>query len=160
MTKVMRWNPIREMVAMQNAMDRIFENTTPNRNVDRSLALDVHENETSYVIIAALPGLNAEDVKVNIHDNVLTISGETNSNYEQKDGDRALLLERTYGKFSRSVRLPKEIDHNAVEAVYNNGVLTLTLPKTPEAQPKTIPVRVSNGVVNVNTASAETAEQN
>ena len=145
MSTIIRWNPIREMAAMQNAMDRLFEDTWRGyRNVDTSLALplDVHETETAYHVVAALPGVPSDTVNVSLHDDVLTISGEL-PQPAYPENARTLLLERTYGKFSRSVRLPEQVVADQIEASLDNGLLTLNLPKTPEAQPKQIPVRVS-----------------
>lgn len=146
MSAIIRWNPIREMVAMQNAMDRLFEDVwngvrpavTAGEN---ALALDVYEGDTAYTVYTALPGLAPEDIRVNFQDGVLTISGEIER--KEEDKSRGLLLERTYGKFSRSVRLGQEVDSEKIEAEYENGVLKLTLPKAEKALPKQIPVRVT-----------------
>lgn len=151
MSTIIRWNPIREMAAMQSAMDRLFEDTWRGyRNVDTSLALplDVHETETAYHVVAALPGVPSDTINVSLHDDVLTISGEL-PQPSYPENARALLLERTYGKFSRSIRLPEQVAADQIEASLDNGLLTLNLPKTPEAQPKQIPVRVNtNGHSN------------
>jgi HSP20 family protein len=142
---IVRWNPIREMASMQNAIDRIFDETwrsvRPSFTGD-ALALDVHENENHYTVITALPGLKPEQISVSLHDGVLTISGEMEQT-RTEENVRVLLQERAYGKFSRSVRLPQAIDGENVQASYDNGVLTLTLPKTPEAKPRQIPVRTT-----------------
>lgn len=148
MSTIIRWNPIREMAAMQSAMDRLFDETWRGyRSVDTSLALavDVHETETAYHIVAALPGVSADSINVSLHEDVLTISGEL-PQPTYPENARALLLERTYGKFSRSIRLPDAVVADQIEANLENGVLTLNLPKTPEVQPRQIPVRVgTNG---------------
>lgn len=150
MSTIIRWNPIREMAAMQNAMDRLMENNWRGyRSVDTSLALplDVHETETAYHVVAALPGVLSDTVNVSLHDGVLTISGEL-PQPSCPENARALLLERTYGKFSRSVRLPEPVVADQIEATLDNGLLNLNLPKSPEAQPKQIPVRVSTNGQN------------
>jgi HSP20 family protein len=146
MSTIIRWNPVREMAAMQSAMDRLFDETWRNyRNVDTSLALalDVHETETAFHVVASLPGVPADTVNINLQEDVLTISGEV-PQPTYPEGARALLLERTYGKFSRSIRLPEAVVTDQIEATLDNGVLTLNLPKSPEVQPKQIPVRVHN----------------
>ena len=144
MTTVVRWNPLREMVAMQNAFDRYFDDnwrgTRASADVG-ALPLDVHESDQAYVVSAALPGVNSDAVNVSLHDGLLTISGEI-PQFTQENS-RALMLERVYGKFQRTIRLPQPVDANAVEATIENGVLTLTLPKTPEAQPRIIQVKAS-----------------
>jgi HSP20 family protein len=148
MSTIIRWNPVREFAGRQSAFDRFFDETWRSyRNVETSLALplDVHETETAYHVVAALPGVLADSINVNLHDDILTISGELPQNTYPENA-RALLLERTYGKFSRSIRLPEAVVADQIEATLDNGVLTLNLPKSPEAQPKTIPVRVhTNG---------------
>ncbi len=145
MNTIIRWNPIREMAAMQNALDRLFEETwngTRINNMVGSLALDVHETADAYMVSAAVPGLTHEQLQVNFQDGVLTISGEVSQ--ETRDDARAILLERSYGRFSRSVRLPLPVNVEGIEATLDNGVLKLTLPKTPEVQPRQIPVRVQS----------------
>ncbi len=145
MTTVVRWNPLREMAAMQGALDRLFDESW--RNVRSgsdtgALALDVHETDNAYLVTAALPGVNPDAVNINLLDGVLTISGEVQQ--ATPENSRALMLERVYGKFQRSIRLPQAVDASAVEAHMENGVLMLTLPKTPEAQPRTIPVKTGS----------------
>jgi HSP20 family protein len=144
MTTVVRWNPAREVAAMQNTLDRLFED---NRRAFRSsntgsLALDVHETDQAYQVHAVIPGITAEAINISLHDGVLTISGEVPQ--FSLENSRALLLERSFGKFQRSIRLPQPVDSSAVEANLENGVLTLTLPKTPEAQPRVIPVKTTS----------------
>jgi HSP20 family protein len=128
---------------MQSALDRMFDESWRGARADaNALALDVHETDSAYIISAALPGVNADAVSINLHDNVLTITAELpQATYENS---RALMLERSYGKVQRSIRLPQPIDANGVEATMDNGVLHLTLSKTPEAQPRNIPVKTAN----------------
>lgn len=116
----------------------------PNEFASRgfSLALDVEENEESYVIRADLPGVSLDDISVNIHDDLLTINAETAS----ESGDesvRVLVRERRVGKYSRSLRFPLPVNGEAVEAGFENGVLSVTVPKTEDARPRQIPVMVS-----------------
>jgi HSP20 family protein len=143
MSTIIRWNPIRELAAMQSAMDRIFDESW--RDVrpafeGNSLPIDAHESDRAYTIVANLPGVTAEEIDINLHENVLTIGVEVNRE-EREEGERTLVEERFYGKLSRSFRLPQPVDSDNVEASYNNGVLTLTLPKTEEAQPRRIAVK-------------------
>lgn len=147
MSTIVRWNPFREMAAMQSAMDRLFEDTWRSARptvAGINLALDAYETDNAYVIYASLPGVSPEAINVSMDDDVLTISGEIpQPAFEEKDNVRTLLFERHYGKFSRSVRVGLPVDGDRVEAAYENGVLRLTLPKTPAAQPKQIPVRIN-----------------
>lgn len=147
MSTIIRWNPIREMAAMQSALDRVFEDAwrgSRSTMTGSALALDVFEAEGTYTVVASLPGLNAEQINVSVHDGVLTISGELPED-ELDENVRMLLRERPAGKFSRSITLPEAVQTDNVEAAYENGVLTLTLPKLPELQPRTIPVRAGSG---------------
>ena len=108
------------------------------------LAIDVDENEENYAVVANLPGIKLEDINVNIHDDVLTISAESNT-AEVDDNTRVLVRERRTGKFNRSLRFPVAVDGNAIEASFDNGVLNIVVPKAEEAKPRQIPVTVANG---------------
>lgn len=145
MSNVVRWNPFREMAEMQRALDRMFEDSwhtgwpTANGN---SLAVDVHETDTAYTAVLSLPGLNPDQINVRLNNGTLTVSGELPQAALPENG-RALIQERAFGHFSRSISLPQSIDADKVEANYENGVLTLTLPKVPEAQPKIINIKTN-----------------
>lgn|SRR5689334_17749890 len=142
MTTRVRWNPTREMAAMQNIMDQWFENGRP--TATNNLPLDVYETDGGYVIYAALPGVNPEDIHVSVEDDVLSISGEVaKPAFDEKDNVRTLAQERTTGKFARSVRVSTPVESDKIEAAYENGLIKLTLPKTPAAQPRQIPVKAS-----------------
>lgn len=150
MANMIRWNPVREMVAMQNLMDRMFDENwrviRPTNSLQGTpLALDVHEDKTSYKVTTALPGVNPDDIQVNLNDDVLTISAEIHEQKVEGEETRALMQERTYGKFGRRIRLPHPVNSDAVEAQYVDGVLTLTLPKAESALPRSIPVKHLNG---------------
>jgi HSP20 family protein len=142
-----RWNPFREMAAMQNALDRMFDDSwrtwggTDEGGMSGSLALDVHEDDSNYIITTALPGVDADNINIRLHNDMLTIEGEIPERTTQREGQRSLLKERYYGRFSRTIRLPQSISRDNVEAAFDNGVLTLTLPKSPESQPRTIQVK-------------------
>ena len=134
------------MIAMQNAMDRFFdEGWRPlfdeGTSGSRALALDVHENQTSYTVTTELPGVKADDIKVHVDGDFLVIEGETQDQTTTDENTRPLVKERRYGRYSRRIRLPQPVDFDKAEANYQDGILTLTLPKAEEAQPKTIQVR-------------------
>ncbi|MCK6577785.1 MAG: Hsp20/alpha crystallin family protein [Anaerolineae bacterium] len=151
MSTIIRWNPIREMAVMQNALDRLFEEAwsgARSNTAVSTLPLDVYENDAAYMVSASVPGLTADQIQVNFHDGVLTIAGEIPQ--ETREDARAILLERTFGKFQRSVRLPLAVSIDNIEASLENGILKLTLPKTPEVQPRQIPVRVGSTVISNN----------
>lgn len=147
MSTVIRWNPVREMAAMQGAIDHLFDDTwrtvRPMKS-GKTLPLDVYETDSGYVVYTALPGIDPNQIKVSLDDDVLTISGELSQPaFDEKENSRVLLFERIYGKFSRSVRLGLPVDSDKIEAFFDNGVLKLSLPKAPQVQPKQIPVRAA-----------------
>jgi HSP20 family protein len=149
MSSLIRWNPFREMAAMQNAMDRLFEEswrtwpTISSANLN-SLAFDVHETDAAYTVTTALPGVKPEHINVKMHDGMLTVSAELQQP-EAGENTRPLLQERVWGHFSRSISLPQSVKGDEVEATYEDGILTLTLPKAPEAQPKLIAIKSKDG---------------
>lgn len=150
MATMIRWNPIREMMAIQNAFDRAYADgwrTVRATASAYSLPLDVYENDEAYTFVASLPGVGAENIQVNWHDDTVTIQAEVPQSAPAGETLRTHMVERPAGKFSRSIHLSKPINTDAVEARYEDGVLTLTLPKSPEAQPKVIPVR---GTISAN----------
>ncbi len=147
MSTIVRWNPFREMAAMQSALDRLFDDswrTTWPEFTGNTLAFDVYDSDTAYTAIVALPGLDADQINVKLQDGALTISAEL-PQPQAPENARPLLQERTFGKFSRTIALPQAVNADQVEAIYENGILTLTLPKVPEVQPKQITVKAQNG---------------
>lgn len=105
-----------------------------------SLALDVEEHEDGYTVKANLPGVKAEHIELNLHDNVLTLTAETKEEHKEENA-RMLIQERRYGKYSRSLRFPIAVDAEHVEAEYHDGVLTISVKKAPEATAKRIAVK-------------------
>lgn len=143
MTRIVRWNPVREMAAMQNALDRMFEETWRNvQDFENALALDVYETDNSYIIHATLPGMNPDDINVTLHDGNLTISGEL-VKPEMGEDVRVLANERGTGRFTRSLNLPHAVNMDGIEAEYHAGILELTLPKVPEVQPRKIAIKAN-----------------
>jgi HSP20 family protein len=147
MNSITRWNPLREMAAMQSAMDRLFDETwrplLEGREISlNSLALDVHETDAAYTVTTEMPGVQADNIHVRIDGDYLLIEGEIPEEVVQEKGARALIRERRFGRFSRRIRLPLPVENDKIEATYDNGVLKLVLPKAEAVQPKQIPVRV------------------
>ena len=105
--------------------------------------LDVTERDGEFVVTAELPGVKREDIEISIENGVLTVSAETRSETEEKEGERVLRQERRYGKYLRSLRLGKEIDDRKVKATLRDGVLELVLPKAEAVKPKKINVDVA-----------------
>jgi HSP20 family protein len=146
MANMIRWNPLREMAAMQNAMDRLFDETwrtwqpTYSENGANALALDVYENDNAYIVTTALPGAQGDNINIKLHNDLLTVEAEIPQH--TVENARSLMQERVYGRFSRTIRLPQPVNRDAVEANFESGILTLHLPKAEEAQPRQIPVKV------------------
>lgn len=141
-----RWDPFQEMLNLRRTVDRLFDNVNPDREwqpTQWGLAVDVVENKDDFVIKASVPGINPDDLDVSYSDDTLTIKGEVKSDSEYKE-DQYHLRERRYGSFARSISLPIKIKGDAIEANYQNGVLTLRLPKAEEVKPRRISIKVGD----------------
>jgi len=132
-------------MSLFDEVDRLF---TPTMRRTRwaaptslGLAIDVGENEEGYIVKAAVPGVSSDDLDITLEDGVLTIKGEVKAD-ENIDNDQYHVRERRYGSFSRSVRFPVAVNAEAIEATYENGILTLNIPKAEEVKPKRIAVKV------------------
>ena len=140
------WNKVREMRAMNEAMNRYFGNGVArqseanHREAVAILPIDAYTTEDDIVVLATLPGVNPDDVNVSIEGDTLTIEGDIPARLEDVDYQFA---ERFHGKFQRTLRLNVPVDLNGIEATSENGVLTLTLPKSEEVKPKQIKVSTS-----------------
>ncbi len=127
---------------LDDNLDSIFYGLLPNDgNAKFILSVDIKEKENSYEICADLPGMTPENVKVTLEKGVLNIQGERKCETEEKK-DGYTHIERSFGTFSRSFRLPDDIDESQVNAVYKNGVLELTIPKSHASQPKSIDIKI------------------
>lgn len=107
-----------------------------------SPALDVEENDDQFTLHVELPGVNPADVDLSIEESVLTISGERDF-YADKNADGFRRVERRFGKFHRSVRLPDRVDNQNIAASYKDGLLTVTVPKAESAKPRKIAIQAS-----------------
>lgn len=143
---IVRWEPFRDFMTLREAMDRLFEESFvgPRRRewlapTEATLPLDMYQTEDSVVVRTAVPGVKPDDIDITISGNALSISGETKEEEEVKE-ENYIRRERRYGSFSRSVILPDGVDADNTEASFEDGVLTLTIPKAPEAKPKVIKV--------------------
>ena len=103
-------------------------------------AVDVQETDKSFVFVAELPGLKKDDVEITLEDNLLTITGERTLE-EKEEGETYHRIERAYGKFSRSFSLPSQADNTNVKAGFDNGLLTIEIPKSEAAQPRKIEIK-------------------
>ena len=150
MNAVTRWDPFRELDELQNRLSSLFGRAPLRRNGDKDEAItvaewaplvDIVEDDNEYVIKAELPEVKKEDVKVTVQDDVLTISGERTFEKEEK-GRKYHRMERAYGSFARSFTLPEDADGEKVVAEFKHGVLTVHLPKSEKAKPKSIEVKI------------------
>lgn len=148
---IVRWSPARELLSLQNHMDRLWEDAFGSGWLRRPVTwdgtaaefpLDVYQTDKEYVVKASLPGVKPEDIDVNIVGETLNIKAEIKEEKEVKE-ENWLLKESRYNSFARSVTLPSEVQADKVEATMENGVLKLVLPKAEAVVPKTIKVKAS-----------------
>jgi HSP20 family protein len=137
------WDPVKEMVSLRDAMSSLLQESfvRPGALADGAamLPLDITENENEFVVKASLPGIRPEDVQITVQGDTLSIRGEIKAEDEKKD-EHYHLRERRYGQFQRTVRLSAPIRSDQAQAKFENGVLSLTLPKAEEAKPKQIKI--------------------
>lgn len=141
---IVKFNPLNDVFALQNQINRVFGDLFPNPNGKEdtrlwSPAVDVHESNDAFTIEVELPGMKKEDVILNYQDGTLAISGERKQEKEtaEKNVHR---VERVYGKFSRSFHFPTPVDGNAIRASFSDGLLTVDIPKADEAKPRQIEI--------------------
>ena len=145
MSSIIRWEPAREMMTLREAMDRLFDDafTRPlslSGNNWSIPAVDMYQTENEVVVKVALPGIKADEVQINVTGEVLTIKGETKQENETKE-KAYHIREQRWGAFERSIVLPTEVVADKAKADFENGVLTITLPKAEEVKPKTINIK-------------------
>lgn len=133
-------DPIQEFINNDYLFAPFYSLSNLNGNTQRFLNLDVAEEKEGYTIEADLPGIKKEDVHLSFDNGVLTIEAERQSQTENKDKEYHR-VERSYGKFVRSVSLGTGIDANAITANYKDGVLTVRVPKSEKAKPKSIAIQ-------------------
>ena len=146
---IVRWSPARELLGVQNEVNRLFNNffdrdlfETSYRHSVWEPAVDISETQEDFQVNADLPGLTKDDVKISYEDGVITIKGEKRQEKEEKEKNYHR-VERRYGAFERSFRLPARVEANKIEAKFKDGVLSLRLPKAEDAKPKEIPIKIS-----------------
>ena len=148
MSNLTRWEPVREMMTLREAMDRLFDDafTRPFSLIREggatwsSPAIDMYQTDNELVVKAALPGLKPDEVQINVTGDVLTIKGEVKHEEEKKDKSWHI-REQRWGSFERSVRLPTGVISDKAKADFDNGILTISLPKSEEVRPKTITIK-------------------
>jgi len=148
MATITRWDPFRDLMTIQSELNRLFGQTyggdggVPSAAGSWVPALDVSETKEQFVVTMDLPGIDPEAVDVTVEDSTLTVSGsrELSANTEEEN---YLRVERRYGQFSRSLSLPASADPTRIDAHFDKGVLTITVPKTDEAKPKKITIKAT-----------------
>ena|ERR1022692_4610696 len=156
-------NPLAEFRALDEMFDRMLgtpHRVGPTHSTQGLLPVDVVEKDNALFVKAAVPGVDPEHVDIQIENNVLTISGELKSDYEDTQA-KIYRREYSYGKFSRSIRLPEDLDLEQVSAEFNHGFVTVTLPRAAQPAPKTLRVPIKNAVplVTPNTNSKTKSEK-
>src|SRR5438477_10603394 len=147
MRTLTRWEPFRGTTSLQEQVNRLFSDVLERTGEESSLtawapSVDIYENEHELVVKADLPEIDPKDLDIRVENNILTIRGERK--FEKKvNEDNYLRVERAYGSFARSFTLANTVNSDAIKADYQNGVLTLNIPKREEAKPKQIKVNVA-----------------
>ena len=135
-----RWEPFAELGELRSRFDRIFSELLDGHERAWTPAIDVVREDGHLVLRADLPGINPEEVKIDVEDDILTVSGEHREGKEQKDKNY-VRRERRYGSFSRSMALPPGVDAKKIKAKTHDGVVEVTIPLPEEA--KKAPVRIT-----------------
>lgn len=144
--KLSRWDPFRELVNLREEMDRFF-NTFFGRRMEEtkgfwSPVIDIEEDNDNFIVKIELPGVTKKNIKISVRGNLLTITGHRKQESEAKN-KTFHCIERSYGKFMRTITLPSEVNADDVKAKCKNGILTITLPKPESMKPKEITVELS-----------------
>ena len=141
-----RWEPSRGATTLQEQFNRLFSDAFERTSEESNLtswapAVDIYETEHELVVKADVPDVDPKDLDIRVENNILTIRGERKFE-KQVDENNYLRVERAYGSFTRSFSLANTVNAEAIKADYQNGVLTLSIPKREEAKPKQIKVNV------------------
>lgn len=146
---IVRWRPYRDVTTLQDEMNSLLENFVGRRESQEEASsrlwgppVDIHETKDAYVFEVELAGIGKDDIKLTVHDNTLTLEGEKKYGHADHKECDCHRQERIFGKFQRSFSLPKAVDAAKIEASFENGVLTIQLPKQEIARPKEIPIAV------------------
>jgi HSP20 family protein len=144
---ITKWDPFREFSTLRNEMERVFDSMLGRYPRDRVEGLwaplvDVEETKDNIIARIELPGMKKEDIKVTLMNNILTISGERKHEAEEK-GKTYYRIERTYGRFQRTIELPADVLSEKAKASYKDGILEMVVPKSEKAKEKEIAIDVS-----------------
>jgi HSP20 family protein len=146
---ITRWDPFRDVVALQNRMNSLFQDFSRNGENELVAAagfvppVDIYEDEHKLVLKVEIPGMRLEDLDVRMENNTLSVKGERSFQSEGKE-ENFHRVERRYGSFYRAFTVPNTVDPESIKAEYDAGVLRLELQKKPESKPKQIKVNVAS----------------
>lgn len=144
MTTIKRWEPAREIMTLREAMDQLFNDAFTSsagvRKVASTPLVDMYQTDDDIVIKATLPGFAKDDVDITLTDNVLTLRGNVEKE-EENEGKSYYIREQSYTNFERSLRLPVDVELEKAEALFKDGILTITLPKAEAVKPKSIMIK-------------------
>jgi HSP20 family protein len=145
--EITKWDPLRDFSNLRSEMERVFDTMLgryPRERVEGLWAplVDVEETKDNVIARIELPGIKKEDIKVSLHNNILTISGERKHQTEEKS-KTYYRIGRSYGKFQRTVELPSEVVADKAKANYKDGILELVISKSEKAKEKEIAIQVS-----------------
>ena len=146
---IIRWAPLNSITESRERLSRLLNENLGYGYAEEGMhtgswipPVDIYETDQSVILKAELPGVNAQDVEVRVHDGTLYLKGERKYEHEVKE-ENFRHVERSYGSFTRTFSLPASVDADKVKADFKDGVLTLTMPKREEAKPKAIQINVS-----------------
>jgi HSP20 family protein len=151
MANLSRWDPFRDLLAIQDEMNQVFGRALGRSERGETQVrawappLDIAERNDAYVVTAEVPGIKPEQLEITLEDGVLTISGERHFEEGTKEAQYHR-IERSYGPFRRSITLPTRVMADAIDASFEDGVLQVVVPKADEAKPKRIEVRTRQAV--------------
>ena len=145
MTSLIRFSPSTEIRSLQREIDRMFDSVLPRGNGDADQAVwaprvDLAETENSYLIHLDVPGMKKDELEVSFQDGSLTVCGERRQRASEEEAN-FVRVERRFGRFYRSFDLPKTVDSAKIEASYEDGVLTVAVPKAEESKPRTVQIK-------------------
>src|SRR4051794_18981781 len=146
MSMMRRFDPFDDMLSLRDAMQQLLEDAviTPGRSSSSGsmgMPLDLHETQDSFIVEAVLPGVQPDDVDITVQDNVLHINAETRREQASQPGSPHR-QERYYGRFTRAISLPRQVNPDQIQATLEHGILRLDIPKAEQAKPRKITVSV------------------
>jgi HSP20 family protein len=141
---LVRWSPWRDIMSVQDEMNRLFNGLVSSRSAQRGAedwvpSVDISETDGGFIVTADVPGMSAENIKISVANNVLTLRGEK-KNVREENEENFHRVERVFGSFERTFSLPSGVEPENIRAKYKDGVLEIRLPKSKEAKPQEIKV--------------------